>query len=119
MLLNCGHEAYYRAPQALGFWHGCAQQGRNTDMGGFPELGVPFLGVPVIKTIVFGGLYNWGLLILGNYHIVLDIVRRVGLFEIQFIPDLPFPVHRLLELGTDGFVRLLPFVPGVNDMWMR
>ena len=33
----------------------------------FPKLGVPF-GVPIIRTIVFGGLY-WGPLILGNYHI--------------------------------------------------
>ena len=35
---------------------------------GFPKLGVPFLGVPIIRTIVFWGLY-WGTLILGNYHI--------------------------------------------------
>ena len=31
--------------------------------GGFPKLGVPFLGVPIIRTIVF-----WGLLILGSPH---------------------------------------------------
>ena len=30
---------------------------------GFPKLGVPFLGVPGIRTIVFLGLY-W----VGNYH---------------------------------------------------
>ena len=34
--------------------------------GGFPKLGVPFLGVPKGRTIVFGGLY-WGPPILGNY----------------------------------------------------
>ena len=28
----------------------------------------PFLGVPIIRTIVFWGLY-WGPLFLGNYHI--------------------------------------------------
>ena len=27
-----------------------------------------FLGVPIIRIIVFGGLY-WGPLILGNYHV--------------------------------------------------
>ena len=32
-----------------------------------PALGVQDLG-PIVRTIVFGGLY-WGLLILGNYHI--------------------------------------------------
>ena len=36
--------------------------------GGFPKLGVPSLGVPIIKIIVYWGLY-WGPLILGNYHI--------------------------------------------------
>ena len=36
--------------------------------GSFLKLGVPFLGVPIIRTIVFWGLY-WGPLILGNYHI--------------------------------------------------
>ena len=35
--------------------------------GGFPKLGVTSLGVPIIRTIVFWGLY-WGPLILGNYH---------------------------------------------------
>ena len=34
---------------------------------GFPKLGVPFLGVPMI--IVFGGLYG-GPPILGNYHVI-------------------------------------------------
>ena len=29
-----------------------------------------FLGVPIIRTIVFWGLY-WGPLILGNYHITI------------------------------------------------
>ena len=31
-------------------------------LGVSPKLGVPFLGVPIIRTIVFGGLY-WGPLI--------------------------------------------------------
>ena len=35
---------------------------------GFPKLGVPFSGVPIIRTILFWGLY-WGPLILGNYHL--------------------------------------------------
>ena len=38
--------------------------------GGFPKLGVPFWGVPIVRTLVFWGLY-WGPLILGNYHISL------------------------------------------------
>ena len=36
---------------------------------GFPKLGGTFLGVPIVRIIVFGGLY-WGSPILGNYHIV-------------------------------------------------
>ena len=35
---------------------------------GFPKIRCTFLGVPVIRTIVFWGLY-WGPPILGNYHI--------------------------------------------------
>ena len=37
--------------------------------GGFPKLGVTFLGVPIIRTIVFWGLY-WGPPFLGNYHMI-------------------------------------------------
>ena len=35
---------------------------------GFPKLGIPFLGVPMMRTILYWGLY-WGTLILGNYHL--------------------------------------------------
>ena len=35
--------------------------------GRFPKLGGTYLGVPIIRTIVYWGLY-WGTLILGNYH---------------------------------------------------
>ena len=34
----------------------------------FLKLGVPFLGVPIIRTLVFWGLY-WGSPNLGIYHI--------------------------------------------------
>ena len=36
--------------------------------GGFPKIRGPFLGVLIIRTLVFWGLY-WGPLILRNYHI--------------------------------------------------
>ena len=36
---------------------------------GFPKIRGTFLGVPIIRTIVFWGLY-WGSLILGNYCIL-------------------------------------------------
>ena len=35
---------------------------------GFPKLEGIFLGVPIVRTRVYWGLY-WGTLILGNYHI--------------------------------------------------
>ena len=41
----------------------------RTVFGGFPKLGVPFWGVPLIRSIVYWGLY-WGPLILGNYRIL-------------------------------------------------
>ena len=34
---------------------------------GFPNIRGIFLGVPIIRSIVYWGLY-WGPLILGNYH---------------------------------------------------
>ena len=34
---------------------------------GFPKIRGTILGVPIIRTIAFWGLY-WGPLILGNYH---------------------------------------------------
>ena len=33
-----------------------------------PKLGIPFFGVPIIRSIIFGGPY-WGLLVLGNYRV--------------------------------------------------
>ena len=41
---------------------------RGEHVGGFPKLGVPFFGIPIIRTIVCRGLC-WGSLILGNYHV--------------------------------------------------
>ena len=38
------------------------------EYGGFPNLAVPFWGVPIIRTIVYLAPY-WGPPILGNYHI--------------------------------------------------
>ena len=35
---------------------------------GFPKIRGTLLGVPIIRTIVFGGLY-WGSSFWGNYHI--------------------------------------------------
>ena len=35
---------------------------------GFPKIRGTFLGVPIVRIIVFWGLY-WGPPILGNYHI--------------------------------------------------
>ena len=43
---------------------------------GFPEIRDTFLGVPIIRTIVFWGLY-WGPLILGNYHIECTVIPVV------------------------------------------
>ena len=39
---------------------------------GFPNIRGTLLGVPIIRIIVFWGLY-WGPLILGNYHIPIMI----------------------------------------------
>ena len=46
----------------------CLLQVDPDPSGGIPKLGVNFLGVAIIRIIVFGGLY-WGPSILGNDHI--------------------------------------------------
>ena len=38
------------------------------EIWGFPTIRGTFLGVPIIRTIAYRGLY-WGPLILGNYHL--------------------------------------------------
>ena len=43
------------------------------EYGSFPKLGGTVLGVPLIRAIVFGGLY-WGSPISGNYHIDVSAV---------------------------------------------
>ena len=48
----------------------CPGGSSNLAIWGFPKIRGTFLGVPIIRTIVYWGLY-WGTLILGNYHIVL------------------------------------------------
>ena len=40
-------------------------------MWGFPKIRGTLLGVPIIRTLVFGCLY-WGPPILGNYHITIS-----------------------------------------------
>ena len=52
----------------------------------FPKLGVPFWGVPAIRTVVFWGL-NWGPPILGKYRMVLrSYIRPSGaVLHIQYI----------------------------------
>ena len=45
----------------------------------FPEIIGTFLEVPIIRNIVYWGLY-WGPLILGNYH--MGIERIVGSYDV-------------------------------------
>ena len=49
-----------------------------------PKLGVPFLGVSIVRIIVFWGLY-WGSFILGNYQLGSRASGlRFGVYEAQF-----------------------------------
>ena len=43
----------------------------------FPRIRGTFLGVPIIRIIIYWGLY-WGPLILGNYHISLLLTKLGG-----------------------------------------
>ena len=69
-------------------------------IGGFPKIRITFLGVPIIRTIVFWGLY-WG-----NYHlrqgensnILLSTMETVGTLQsLQTRPSLKGVEPTLLE----------------------
>ena len=47
------------------------------DIWGFPKIRGTFLGVPIIRILVFRGLY-WGPPIWGNYHIYIYIQASKG-----------------------------------------
>ena len=47
---------------------------------GFPKIRGTILGVPIIRTIVYWGLY-WGPLFLGNYHLGFGALRAALAYE--------------------------------------
>ena len=52
-------------------------------MWGFPKIRSTLLGVPIVRTIIYWGLY-WGPLILGNYHVVFGKTRaRLGVVRLR------------------------------------
>ena len=60
----------YRLQDQGQLLEGSSQQGslQKPILGDFPKIRGTFLRVPIIRIIVFWGLY-WGPTILGNYHI--------------------------------------------------
>ena len=56
-----------------------------------PKITGTFLGVPIIRTIVYWGLY-WGTPILGNYHLY-DLVRESKLkgLNLRWNPEVGLP----------------------------
>ena len=73
--ISCSFHFPFNSP--LNTAHGILGELKNLSHSateGFPKLGVPFLGVPIIRTIVFWGLY-WGSPILGKYQ--QDIIPGV------------------------------------------
>ena len=71
----------------------------------FPKIRGTIWGVPIIRTIVFWGLY-WGSLILGNYHI--------GMIMMIYMDPLPYSAplslkHQLIDSHT------LSVVTGISE----
>ena len=71
---------------------------------GFHKIGGTLLGVPILRIIIFWGLY-WGPPILGNYHMVesryveyiiwnIDLSPKVVLWEPPLGPKYIFYTHR-------------------------
>ena len=67
-------------------------------MGKSPKIRGTFLGVPIIRIILFWGLY-WGPPILGNCHIRNKGIHHIGAFQgsRSLIPYEP-----LVSLGCEG-----------------
>ena len=65
-------------------------------MGVSQNLGYLFLGVPIIRIIVFWGLY-WGPLVLGNYQIVVTTIVVVIMIVVIPLQRLS-PAHRHLRV---------------------
>ena len=64
---------------------------------GFPKIGVTFLGVPIIRVVVFWGIY-WGPLLLGNHHVGIQcILRRFG--DFSSVSSLGFRVSYMSTLA--------------------
>ena len=51
-------------------WRQEQENGHYHVMWVFPKIRGTFFGVPIIRIIIYKGLY-WGLFVLGNYHVVL------------------------------------------------
>ena len=60
---------------------------------GFPQIRGTSLGVPIIRIIVFWGLY-WGPPILGNYHMVVSRGRRPRLTTVTYFTILSLGARR-------------------------
>ena len=58
--------------------------------GGFPKVGVIFSRAPIMRIVVFWGLY-WGSPILGNYHIFLKIENR----KLRYFGGILYTKHHL------------------------
>ena len=74
----------------------------NVVLWGFPKIRGTILGVPIIRIIVFWGLY-WGPLILGNYHIglcfqVVVLMRFVLTLQLREAASPQEPNERVVDL---------------------
>ena len=74
---------------------------------GVPKIIGTFLGVPVIRSIVFWGLY-WGPPILGNYHVRIMLGIRV--FNLG---------NRVLGVGVQGLgIEYRRIISELESMYM-
>ena len=60
-------------------------------IGGLPKIRGTILGAPIVRTIVYWGLY-WGPLVLGNYHFCWILVASVHVSVV-----IPFPSPALIK----------------------
>ena len=90
---------------------------------GFPKIRVTFWGGPILRIIVFGGLY-WGPPILGKYQLLFDL--QVKLFSLIFSAPVfcrsaiayrnMLPL-KWIEYGFGYFIIRSPYTP--HSIYLR
>ena len=87
-------------------------------MWGFPKIRGTISGVPIIRTIVFWGLY-WGPLILGNYHVWLSVFPWTERCSLRSLGDVFKRWVMVLKGASASLLMIRTSFPLLNMILLR